>query len=172
MLRGKIAVFVVADELSRASLVEYAANRICTAPVVPPLSPSSVRDTTLDHLETEIDITRQILGWAIVAAPSASDKRTLKVFDARLETFDRTVFGIRHRGDPQAKYSPPGFPPPQRHPFKDTVQSLEGEVPAAKFQLTQAEAAVQSSDDRQILKQQGAVFDHLIRAAEAMLSGS
>jgi len=171
MMRGQIAILVVGNKLTQADLTRYAASGICTAPMVPPPSAQDLQTTVLGHLETEIDITRQILGWVMAAAPSAGDKKTLKTFDARLESFDRTVFGIGHRGDPQAVYSPPGFPPPQKGSFKDMVQALEGEIPAAKHQLAQAEAAVQSAADRQTLEQQGVVFDDLVRAVDAMVSG-
>lgn len=171
MMRGKIAILVVADKLTQADLVRYAARGICTAPIASLPSAREVQNTVLDHLETEIDITRQILGWVRAAAPSAADKQTLKAFDVRLESFDRTVFAIRHAGDPQAVYSPPGFPPVQRHAFADTVQGLKGEIPAAKSQLAGAESAVQSPADRQRLVQQGIVFDDLVRAIDAMLPG-
>jgi hypothetical protein len=170
MQRGQITILVVANKLAQANLVQYAATGICTAPIVPPPSAQQVLDTALDHLETEIDITRQILGWAIAAAPTAADKASLKSFDRRLASFDRTVFAIRHRGDPQAKYSPPGFPPRQKETFQDAVQGLKGEVPAAKSQLSAAEAAAQSPADRQTLQQGGTVFDDLIRAVDGMLS--
>ena len=169
MMRGKIAILVVANKLTQANLVRYAASGVCAAPIVPPLSAQAVQDTALDHLETEIDITRQILGWVVAAAPSAADKQTLKAFDVRLESFDRTVFAIRHSDDPHPVYSPPGFPPVQRHAFADTVQGLKGEIPAAKSQLAAAEAAVQLPADRQQLEQRGTVFDDLIRAVDAML---
>jgi hypothetical protein len=169
MMRGQIAILVVVNKLTQADLVQYAASGICMAPIVPPPSPKEVQDTALDHLEVEIDITRQILGWAIAAAPTAADKRILKGFDRRLQAFDRTIFSIRHRGDPQAVYSPPGFPPAQKQPFKDTVEALTGEMGAAKHMLAEAEAAVLSPADRQTLVQKGTVFDDLIRAVDAMV---
>jgi hypothetical protein len=169
MMRGHIAILVATDTLTQANLVQYAASGICTAPIVPPPSAQQVEDTALDHLETEIDITRQILGWVTAAAPTAADQKTLKTFDQRLEAFDRTVFAIRHRHDPQAVYSPPGFPPAQKGTFADTVAALKGEMGAAKYNLSAAEAAVQSPADRQTLEQQGTVFDDLIRAVDAML---
>jgi hypothetical protein len=168
MQRGKIAILVVSNTLTQPKLVQYATNRICPAPVVPPPSAEAVQDTALDHLETEIDITRQILGWAIAAAPSAADKRTLKSFDVRLQAFDRSVFALRHRGDSQAVYSPPGFPPVQHHAFKDTLAGLLGEIPAAESQLTQAEAAVKTPADRQTLQQQGTVLQDLVQAVKSM----
>jgi outer membrane lipoprotein-sorting protein len=168
MQRGKIAILVVSNTLTQPKLVQYATNRICPAPTVPPPSAEAVLDTTLDHLEAEIDITRQILGWAIAAAPSAADKRTLGSFDVRLQAFDRSVFALRHRGDPQAVYSSPGFPPVQHHAFKDTLAGLLGEIPAAENQLTQAEAAVKIPADRQTLKQQGAVLQELVHAVKGM----
>ena len=148
--------------------MQYAMNRICLASVVPPPSAQAVLNTTLDHLETEIDITRQILGWVIAAASTAADKRTLKAFDLRLQSFDRSVFAIRHRGEPQAVYGPPSFPPVQHHSFKDTVAGLLGEIPAATGQLTQAEAAVKTVSDRQTLQQQGTVLQDLVRAVRRM----
>jgi hypothetical protein len=172
MQRGQIAILVVANKLTQPDLVRYAASGICTAPMVPPPSAQQVLDSTLENLETEIDITRQILGWVIAAAPSSADKQTLKGFDRRLESFDRTVFAIRHRGDPQARYSPPGFPPPEKHTFKDAVQALKGEIPAAKDQLSAAEAAVQSAADRQTLQQGGAVFDDLIHTVDGMVAAA
>ena len=171
MSRKAVAVLVVADKLTQAQLVQYAASGICTAPVVPAPSAQEVADVALDHLETEIDITRQILGWTIASAPTAADKTALQHFDARLEAFDRTVFTIRHRGDPNAVYSPPGFPSPQKHPFSQNVESLKGEMGAAKPMLQAAEDAVQSPADRQTLQQQGNVFDELIQAVDAMLGG-
>ena len=165
MMRGQIAILVVANKLTTTELVQYAAKGVCGAPIVPPPSASEVENTALDHLEVEIDITRQILGSVIAAAPTASDKHTLTAFDARLEAFDRTVFAIRHRSEPQAKYSPPSFPPPEKDSFADTVDALKGEMGAAKQMLA---AAVQSSTDRQTLETQGKVFDDLIRAVDAM----
>lgn len=169
MMRGKIAILVVANKLSRSGLVHYAAKGICRAPIVPQPSASDVRKTALDRLETEIDITHQILGWAIVAAPSASDKTILKGFDTRLQNLDRTVFAIRNRENPKAMYSGPGYPPAGHHAFKDTLQGLKGEIGAAKFNLAQAEAAVQTPADRQSLQQQGVVFDDLVRAVDTIL---
>jgi len=169
MMRGKIAILVVANKLSQAGLVHYAAKGICRAPVVPQPSATDVRNTALDRLETEIDITRQILGWAIVAASSASDKATLKGFDTRLQNFNRTVFAIRNRGNPKAAFSGPGYPPAGHHAFKDTLQGLKGETGVAKSNLAQAEAAVQSPTDRQTLQQQGTVFDDLVHAVDAIL---
>ncbi len=128
-----------------------------------------MRNTALDRLETEIDITRQIFGWAIAAAPSASDKTILKGFDTRLQSLDRTVFAIRNRGNPKAMYSGPGYPPAGNHAFKDTLQGLKGEIGAAKFNLAHAEAAVQTPADRQTLEQQGSVFDDLMRAVDTIL---
>jgi hypothetical protein len=169
MMRGQIAILLVANKLTQSNLVQYAATGICTAPIVPPPSADDLENTALDRLESEIDITRQILGWAAAAAPSAADKTTLRGFDTRLESFDQTVFAIRHRGDPQAVYGPPTFPPPTKESFKNAVNGLKGEVPAAKYQLAQAEAAVQSPADRQTLQQRGTVFDDLIQAVDAML---
>lgn len=168
MTRGKIAVLVVANKLTPADLVHYAASGICAASIVPPPSATEVRNTALDRLEVEVNITRQILGSVIVSAPSAADKSILKGFDTRLQAFDRTVFAIRHHGDLKAVYGPPGFPAPQRSLFKDTVEALKGEMGAAKYMLAGAEAAVQSAD-RQTLTQQGTVFDDLIRAVDAMV---
>lgn len=169
MMRGKIAILVVANKLSRADLVHYAATGICRAPIVPQLSASDLRNTALDRLESEIDITRQILGWAISAAPSTSDKSVLKRFDTRLQSLDRTVFAIRNRGNSKAMYNGPGYPPPGNHAFKDTLQGLKGEIGAAKFNLAQAEAAVQTPADRRTLEQQGVVFDDLVRAVDTIL---
>ncbi len=171
MARKQIAILVVANKLTTTDLVRYAANGICTAKVVPPPTPQEVERTTLEHLETEIDITRQILGWAMAAAPSAADKSTLKGFDARLAAFDRTVFAIANRNNPGAVYSGPGFPPVGKHQFTDTLQGLKGEIPAAKAQLAAAEAAVQSPADRQTLQQGGTVFDDLVRAVDTMTTG-
>lgn len=168
MMRGHIAILLAANKLTVADLVRYAADGICTAPIVPPPSAQQMQDTALDHLEVEIDITRQILGTVIAAAPSAADKQTLKSFDTRLESFDKAVFAIRHRSDPQTTYSPPRFPPPQKDQFADAVGALRGEMIPAKAQLAGAEAAVQSPADRQTLQQQGTVFDDLVRAVDAM----
>jgi hypothetical protein len=170
MQRGQITILVVANKLTQADLVQYAATGICRVPIVPPPSAKEVLDTALNHLETEIDITRQILGWVISAAPTSADRTTLKSFDRRLEAFDRTVFALRHRGDPQAKYSPPGFPPPEKTTFSDAIQGLKGEIPAAKSQLSAAEAAVQSPADRQTLQKGGTVFDDLIQTVDGMLA--
>jgi hypothetical protein len=61
MMRGQIAILVVANKLTTTELVQYAAKGVCGAPIVPPPSASEVENTALDHLEVEIDITRQIL---------------------------------------------------------------------------------------------------------------
>jgi hypothetical protein len=171
MVRGHIAVLVVANKLSAADLVQYAASGICTAPIVPQPSKADVENTALDRLSTEIDITRQIIGWAIAAAPNAADKQTLTGFDKRLEAFDRTVFSIRHRGDPHATYTPPGFGPPEKESFANALQGIQGELGAADYALTNAETAVQSAADRHTLKVQGKVFNEINNAVGALTKG-
>lgn len=125
----------------------------------------------LHRLEGEINITRQILGWTIEAAPSDAEKQTLSSFDQRLQSFARIVFAIASRGTPNAEYGGPGFPPPQHHPFADAVDALRQEISIAKHELRVAEEAVLSPDDRQTLEQHGTVFDELIKAADAMVTG-
>lgn len=169
LMRGQIAILVVANKLTPADLVHYAATGICAAPIVPPPSTEEVENTALDHLEVEIDITRQILGTVIAAAPNAADKHTLTTFDTRLEAFDRAVFAIRHRSDPQTRYRPPSFPPPQKDSFADAVDALKGEMGAATHMLAEAETAVQSVTDRHTLVTRGKVFVGLIQAVDGML---
>lgn len=169
MSRGTIAILVVANKLTEVDLVHYAATGICTAPIAPPLTAREVRNTALDHLETEINITRQILGWAIRAAPSASDKSTLITFDKRLQALDRTVFAIHNRDNPKAAYSSPSITLEGHHAFKDTLRGLKGEIGLAKSMLAQAAATLQTSADKTTLQQRGTVFDDLVRAVDVMV---
>lgn len=128
-------------------------------------------DDACHRLEGEINITRQILGWTIEAAPTVVDKEILSSFDQRLQSFARAVFAIASRGSPDAEYGGSAFPPPQHHPFAKAVEALRQEISIAKHERRVAEAAALSPDDRQTLEQQGTVFDDLINAADAMVTG-
>lgn len=165
MQRGQVAILAVATRLAASQLAQYAATGICDAPLSPPLTAQQIEQSALQNLSTEIGITRQILVSAIRAAPNARDRRVLKGFDARLATFDQTVFAM---ANPGVAYRPPAFGPAQHTTFRYAVSALRGEIKAAQAQLTAAEAAVQSPADRQTLAQQGAVFAELLRAVSAM----
>ena len=140
-----VAAYLGADRLrvSAASL-----ETLAVIAYKQPVTRAEVEAQTLDRLETEVDITRQILGWAIASAPSSADKKTLQGFDKRLAAFGQAVFTLEHPGTTN---SGPSFPPPQKHPFKQNLDSLMGEIPLPQSLIAQAEQGATSKAQLDVL---------------------